>query len=186
MQDVFLSLLTDTGKTLQTGRLLDVGCRDLSGSDRIQKWLGDRYYGVDVDASAVARAVEKLGGDGNLAFVEPDDFGTIFRKTFDVVMASCVLYHLTDPLAATFFQRLDTYLLAPGGVCFANVNTSHPPLTWEGFPFVRRTLRFYDHLASRHNLHIKRLGTARQYDYQLDHPAGDNQLLEIRRRGDDT
>jgi len=76
--------------------VLDLGCR--TGALTQHYAQGNSVVGIDVDRSALAAAVERLGIETIWADVEeelPVDAGT-----FDVVVAGELLEHLADPAAA--------------------------------------------------------------------------------------
>ncbi|MEO6950190.1 MAG: class I SAM-dependent methyltransferase [Polyangia bacterium] len=93
----------------QTGRLLDIGCG--SGALlRVAEKFGWEPYGIDVSASCVAALRPWLGErlhEGPLTTTTPFE-----RRTFDVVVLSEVVEHLTDPAALLMEARS---LLRSGG-----------------------------------------------------------------------
>lgn len=166
------------------GTVLDVGCRDLCSSFKIAEWLKEDYYGVDVSAPSIISAKYRSYSHGfycNLRTVHGKDFGLCFGKTFDVVMASCMVYHLTDELAECFFQALPR-LLKPEGIGLMNVNTTITCSTpWKGFPFVQRSIGFYKRLAKDAGLDLKDRGPISDHGYKLLTTTATNNLLEIRK-----
>jgi hypothetical protein len=137
------------------------------------------YYAVDVrkDQLAIGQAMNL---PITLHWVKESDFGRCFLRRFDVVMASCVLYHLRDDLVEEFFKTLPNLLL-PGGRSFVNVNTVVKEMTWEEFPFVKRPLSFYEGLAAKNGMVVRDLGSLADLGYDLDE-GGTNRMLEIRER----
>lgn len=161
--------------------LLDVGCRDLRSSFEIARWMGPGYCGVDIDRAAVHVAHSRLWGiGGSVSVIARDDFGLSLNKTFDVVLASCVLYHLSDKLVRPFFKALPK-LLTPTGCCLATINCDLPEGRWKGFPFVQRSIQFYEGLALGAGLILKDRGPISDHGYSLRETTATNRLIEVSR-----
>jgi SAM-dependent methyltransferase len=182
----FLSVLVT--KHGRDGRLLDIGCRDVR-SGRLLAWaFGNRYYGVDINRECIAAGQTWLRERrllGHLRTVPPEDFGVSFDLRFDTVVASSMVYHLTDELAGKFFVAL-ARLLKPEGVALANINEHAPEGRWEGLPFVQRPLCFYEGLAARVGLEVEALGTPPELGCVPNplHPRADRNTIIRVTRGD--
>ena len=166
--------------------LLEIGCRDLRSSRALTIVFDERYRGVDINPECVAagrRWLPSRGLYGEIRATEPTDFGRCFGCKFDVILASSVVFHLTDELAAEWFKSLSE-LLVPGGAAICNINEREAEAAWEGLPFVRRPLAFYEGLAAEYGLAVEALGTSLDLGCEPDpeHPeSGFNTILEIRR-----
>jgi 2-polyprenyl-3-methyl-5-hydroxy-6-metoxy-1,4-benzoquinol methylase len=86
------------------GALLDVGCGEGLLFRRLQRGNGSRYLGLDLSATAVAKASQ--GGAG--PFVCADAESYVPTDTFDAIVFNECLYYFTDPLAtvARYFAAL--------------------------------------------------------------------------------
>lgn len=179
IEAVWVNLLTPLAGGEKT--ILDIGCRDLRSTLPIAKLFGTHYYGVDVDANAVvAGSVVAVGLGSHLSEVDERDFGRCWGKKFDIVIASCMIYHLRDELAEEFFRAL-AVTLKKRGRAFVNINDSvRGPHTWEGrFPFVLRSLDFYRERAEGEGLRVEDRGLLTSHGYNLKRATGSNRLLEI-------
>lgn len=109
--------------------LLDVGCGDAGFIKPIFDETGLWFYtGVDASRAALAKAGEELAGARFQTRLLEADMLAYLReapdsaaKTFDVVLASYAVHHLSTPEKRGFF-RLAQGSLAPGGtLLFADV-----------------------------------------------------------------
>jgi len=158
--------------------ILDIGCRDLRSSEHIIKWFPPfGYCGVDVRADWLNAGQEK-NPQAILRVVEENDFGRSFHRRFDVVMASCVVYHLRDDLVEELFKAIPG-LLHTGGRALMNVNIKVIEGMWEGLPFVKRTINFYRDLATKAGLLLADLGPISRLGYPAGVDASDNHMLEL-------
>ena len=107
----FRKLLAESYVRGKSGdRVLDIGC----GTGNILEHLkGLDYHGFDMNAVYIERARKKYGKAGQFtcgnvvtADIEP--------KSFDVVLASGILHHLSDEETQSLF-RLAASVLKPGG-----------------------------------------------------------------------
>ena len=92
-------------------RVLDVGC----GTADVLSVLPDvEYIGFDISEAYVARAQARWGSRGRFFAQHLDGETLRSLGTFDVVLATGVLHHLTDHEATTLFDLLAP-ALTPGG-----------------------------------------------------------------------
>ena len=164
IEDFWLKILLSMAPSMSS--VLDIGFRNLCAAKRIAAHFGDGHYGVDVQPT-------DLGP--NYRQVEPDDFGAIFGRRFDCVYASCVVYHLTDALAERLFTVLPTLTTR----FLANINTVSTPDKWKGFPFVKRSVSFYQDMAARHGGQVTDRGPLSDYGYNQRPETAKNRLIEV-------
>lgn len=161
--------------------LLDVGCRYLRVSGALAHKFREGFYGVDVNAAAIDKAIEKAIPWINLACAGESDFGRCFERKFDLVISSCVIYHLRDKLVGEFFRALSRDLLEDHGVALANVNTTQAPGKWGEFPFMRRPTSFYEEQAKSAGLVLTDRGPITVFGYTPQNTTATNIMIELRR-----
>lgn len=161
--------------------VLDVGCRYLRVSGEIASRFREGFYGVDVNPEAIELARSKAIPGVHLACAGETDFGRCFGRRFDLVLASCVVYHLRDELVAEFFQALSRDLLGDKGIALANVNTTQDPGRWGDFPFVRKPLSFYEDQARLAGLTLIDRGPITAFGYTPQNTTATNIMIELRR-----
>jgi len=172
VEGVWLDLIRHT----KPETVLDIGCRDLRSTRAIADLIGEGYRGVDVDAEAIARA-----GDSRCFAVGRKDFGLSLGMQFDMILLSCVVYHLTNDLVTLLFMALPE-LLTKDGIAWLNVNTVIPEASWNGLPFVRRSVGFYKGLAEFNQLRLNDVGCLSDWGYTLSRSTASNRLLIVRRK----
>jgi SAM-dependent methyltransferase len=98
------------GEFLPEGRILEVGC---GYGYFLQCALDAGYdaYGIDLSPAAVKRAAERYRGRVFLGLL--DEVPQIQEQTFDVIFASHLIEHITEPGA---FLRTASRMLRPGGL----------------------------------------------------------------------
>ena len=142
---------------------------------------------IDVRAEVVEEANKQIC-QHNLMKKTPtiilsDDFGRreLCRRKFDYVWCFQVFYHLEDHLVDDCLQQISR-VLAQQGLCYANVNLTINEGTWKEFPYVRRSLQFYESLADKHGLRLNDLGQQREWGYTTKVCGQYEQMLEFRRK----
>jgi SAM-dependent methyltransferase len=142
-----LASLLPTGRY---GRALDLGC----GAGLLSRHLADHadeVLGVDVSATAIARARLRNADRPNTAFEVHDllELPAAFDGLFDLVVIADVLYYLApldDDLLARIAARV-ARMLTPGGTC---VLANHYLCRLD--PESRRSLRIHDAFKASNGL----------------------------------
>ena len=168
--------------------LLDVGCGPLRGGIPLIRFLDSGHYvGVDIRRWVIGKARREVVRE-ELVEKKPElivssTFGQdeLASRAFDFIWCFQIFYHLEDPLADALFAQVKD-LLKPEGVCFANVNTSQKPGRWEKFPFVRRSLEFYEELSRKHGMKMENLGQLRDLGYTTKVPGQFGYMLKFRKQ----
>ncbi|MBU6147543.1 MAG: methyltransferase domain-containing protein [Actinomycetales bacterium] len=98
-------------------RILDVGCGTGSSSRAIVDMQANRYIGIDVDPTYVARAAARApAGDYRVMDGRAMDFAA---GTFDLVIVNGVLHHMDDSVAAACMMEVGRVLAPKGRVLVA-------------------------------------------------------------------
>ena len=174
-------------KNLQPAhRVLDIGCGPLRGGIPLIRYLNaSRYTGLDIRPSVVEEAwrqIEKEDLVSKLPCVlVSDGFGRdeLGDIKFDYIWCFQVLYHLDDDLVEQCLEQVASRLAADGR-CYANINVVSEEGTWLEFPYLRRSLDFYEALANKFGLVTLDLGQQREWGYTDKVPGQFDHLLEIR------
>lgn len=166
--------------------LLDIGCGPLRGGIPLIRYLDSSgYTGFDIRPGVVEEAWQQVNIE-QLQFKSPnivvsESFGRdeLGNERFDYIWCFQVLYHLTDDLVEHLFAQLAARL-AIDGCCYANVNTVWNDGKWLDFPYVRRSLEFYETVASQFGLCTTSLGQLRNWGYSEKVPGQFDHILAIR------
>lgn len=166
--------------------ILDIGCGPLRGGIPLVQFLDEgNYTGIDVRAEIVEEAQEQvrrydLARKAPTVFLS-DNFGRekLGQQKFDYVWCFQLFYHLEDHLIDDCLQQISR-VLARAGYCYANVNLTLAEGQWQGFPYVRRPLRFYESLADKHGFRLKDLGQQHEWGYTNKVCGQFEHMLELR------
>jgi SAM-dependent methyltransferase len=94
-------------------RVLDVGCGSGVHGAELARIHGHQVTGIDLSESSISKAGTRLARAQVADVTKPEQYTFAGRDTFDVLLFSDMLEHLTDPLDV--LSRHLAYL-APGGV----------------------------------------------------------------------
>ena len=101
--NVLCSVVRSSGLSPRDCRLLDVGCGIGLLTAELVRWF-DSVTGVDVSARSIDYAAEN---DKRTAYVHYDGGKLPFEmNSFDVVLASCVLHHVSVSNRGAFVQEM--------------------------------------------------------------------------------
>ncbi len=167
--------------------VLDIGCGVLRGGIPLIRYLDvGGYTGFDIRPSVIEEAwlqVEKEGLESKSPIVlVSDTFGRdeLGDSKFDYIWCFQVFYHLEDKLVEQCLAQIEARLAA-GGRCYANVNCTFDDGSWFEFPYLRRSLDFYENLASQFGLTMTDLGQQREWGYTDKVPGQFDHILEFKR-----
>ena len=173
--------------------LLDIGCGTLRGGIPLIRLLAPGHYcGVEVREEALNNGRAELA-EAKLLDKEPrlvlcDDLGSLqLEQRFRFAWSFSVLIHLNDEALRGCLQLAAAHL-EPEGRFFANVNLHDedepqpPERSWQGFPVVSRTLRFYEEAARDCGLRLEDLGPLSSLGHHSGMPAHDAQHMLCMRR----
>lgn len=168
--------------------LLDVGCGTLRGGIPLIRFLAPGHYcGVELRKEALDNGRAELE-EANLQHMQPrlvltDDLGSLqLEQRFGFVWAFSVLIHMDDA-ALRGCLRLVAAHLDDRGRFFANVNLhaddepAPEERSWQGFPVVTRSLRFYQEAAREHGLQVEDVGSLSSLGHTSGVPAQDAQRM---------
>lgn len=169
--------------------LLDIGCGPLRGGILFIDYLDSaKYAGVDIRPEMIEEGlgqIKKYGLSGKNPTVRvSSSFGLeeLERHTFDYIWCFQLFYHLDDELMDACLKSIST-LLAPGGSCYATVNTTSNDGEWLEFPYLKRSLEFYEKMSDSHGLSMTDLGPIRDWGFTTVANVGHhNPMLEFRLR----
>jgi len=170
--------------------LLDLGCGTLRGGIPIIEYLEPgHYYGVESRAHVLAEGQQELVESGlqdrlpqlfHFNHLRDRDLG----RCFDVVWAFSVLIHLTDEILDEALEFVKRHL-ASDGTFYANVNIGDACQdgSWEVFPRVHRSVKFYEQAFLNAGLSLRFMGSLRELGHVSGHAGfGDaQQMLQIKR-----
>ena len=170
--------------------LLDLGCGTLRGGIPIIEYLEPgHYYGVEPRYHVLQEGRQELIESGlqdrlphliHADRLRDCDLG----RHFDIVWAFSVLIHLTDEILNTALAFVKRHL-SPDGSFYANVNigeASHDG-SWQGFPHVYRSVKFYQGACLNAGLSLQLMGSLRELGHVSGNPGlGDaQQMLQVKR-----
>ena len=175
-----------------THRLLEIGCGPLTGGVPIIHYLEPgNYVGIDIRSSALNLAWSEVGTAGlsgkNPRLICSETFGAqeLGNQKFEFMLSFSVLFHLGDDVLRTYFANV-AERLAPGGRCFAQINTHLDDSKWLQFPFLRRTRDEYAAFAADVGLETSSLGTIEALGFRLPSQERRNEMLTFTTRKHDS
>lgn len=167
-------------------RFLEIGSGPLTlGIPLIRELDPGKYTGVDARESVTNLAYMEISRAGlaarNPRLIVSDNFGetALGDETFDMIWSFSVLYHLSDELVDEWFASLKKRL-APEGRYWANCNDRMEESRWLEFPFVNRSVDFYESVASRRDLALNVIGTIEALGFKGTGPEKGNIMIEVR------
>ena len=168
---------------------LDIGCGTLRGGLPVIDYLQvGRYYGVDVRPEVLDEARKELREaklqDKTPTLLATSDIGElVINQQFDFIWAFSVLIHLDDDILHDTIRFVARHLSDDGTFyCNVNVGETRDEGKWEGFPVVRRSLRFYQDACAAHGLSASDIGSVKDHGHVSNFEAQDSgRMLEIRR-----
>jgi SAM-dependent methyltransferase len=172
---------------LHRHRILDIGCGPLRGGIPLIRYLDEgRYTGLDIRPDVIDEARRQIEKEGltskSASVVTSTSFGCdeLGDSQFDFIWCFQVFYHLYDDLAGRCLEQVSRRLAADGS-CFANVNLDRREGRWKEFPYLCRSLKFYEALANKNGLKVRDLGLQRDWGYTDKVPGQFEHMLEFRR-----
>jgi len=185
-RDFQIDFLKQRGLTPEE-TVLDIGCGPLRGGVPLIQYLNSEHYvGFDIRPAVVSEAQAQIA-KLDLSDKKPDVFVSrsfgrdeLGDRTFDFVWCFQVLYHLEDHLAEQCLEQIARFL-GSDAVCFANVNVVGGSGRWLEFPFLKRSIEFYESLAEKCGLSIRSLGQLKDFGYTRKVAGQHNYMLELRR-----
>lgn len=165
---------------------LDIGCGTMRGGIPILRYLNSsHYYGIDIREVALVEAKaevteEKLDSK-NPNLILFDDFSKLnIDEKFDMIWAFSVIIHLEDSITDKCFEFISRHL-KPNGHFYANVNIGDGMIgNWQEFPVMGKQFEFYESLATKYGLKIKKLGPLSQFGHHSGVENQDSQeMLEF-------
>lgn len=171
--------------------LLDIGCGPLRGGILFIDYLDSgNYSGVDIRQEVIQEGLNQIRNRGlsskEATVRTSSTFGLeeLEARSYDFIWCFQLFYHLDDELVDACMKSI-TALLAPNGACYATVNTDASEGEWLEFPYVKRSLEFYEKLANNHGLEMTDLGPIRNWGFTTAASVGQhNPMLEFRLRQD--
>ena len=166
--------------------ILDIGCGPLRGGIPLIQYLDEgNYTGIDIRQNIVEEAWSQIKKE-NLTMKAPhvfvsDSFGQkeLGEARFDYIWCFQVFYHLDDQVLENCVAQIASRL-AEDGRCYANVNLLSDEGSWKEFPYVRRSMSFYESIAEKFGLQMHDLGQQREWGYTDKVPGQYDYLLEFR------
>jgi SAM-dependent methyltransferase len=139
-------------------RLIDIGCGTLRGGIPLIKLLDQGHYtGIEVREDVLELGRDELREAG-LEHKEPNLVHCTGLSTLDLeykaeyIWAFAVLIHMDDDALNGCLSFVSKHLVQ-GGAFYGNVNIGEGGEShWQGFPVVKRTMRWYEQTAERFGL----------------------------------
>jgi len=139
-------------------RLIDIGCGTLRGGIPLIELLDKGHYtGIEVRANVLELGRDELNQTG-LEHKEPNLVHSPGVTSLELgyqaeyIWAFAVLIHMDDDALNGCLSFVSRHL-APGGLFYANVNIGEGEIGhWQGFPVVRRPMKWYAQTAERFGL----------------------------------
>lgn len=146
-------------------RLIDIGWGTLRGGIPLIKLLQTGHYtGIEVRADVLELGRDELRSAG-LEYKQPQLIHSTGLSTLkldhkaEYVWAFAVLIHMDDDALNACLSFVSRHL-TPDGSFYANVNIGEGEEGhWQGFPVVRRSMKWYTHTAERFGLVPQDLGS---------------------------
>ena len=157
-------------------RLIDIGCGTLRGGIPLIKYLNDGHYtGIEVREDVLQLGRDELRQAG-LGYKQPQlvhSTGLSVLKLgyhAEFVWAFSVLIHMDDDAFNACLAFVSTHL-APGGGFYGDVNIGEGDEgSWQGFPIVRRPMKWYTRTAERFGLIPEDIGSLLELGHEEDRP----------------
>lgn len=139
-------------------RLIDIGCGTLRGGIPLIKKLDPGHYaGIEVREDVLQLGRDELKQAG-FEFKEPNLIHCTGLSRLDLeykadyIWAFAVLIHMDDDALNGCLSFVSKHL-AEGGAFYGNVNIGEGEEgNWQGFPVVRRSMKWYEQTAGRFGL----------------------------------
>lgn len=99
------------------GSILDLGCGPGNTANELAAGAYDRYVGVDISESALAKAVDRtreIGRADKNSFVNSDFLGYTPTQNFDVILFRESMYHVPFGQVIEILNRYSKYLKSNG------------------------------------------------------------------------
>jgi len=187
LQQYQLSLLKTFG--LQPHhQLLDIGCGPLQGGLAFIRYLNPNcYVGIDLQERVIEEAylqvVREQLTKKNPVLAVGEDFGKYyFRRKFDYIWASQLLYHLDENKVDSLFEAVSGMLNQTGIFLFDIIgypNEVKKTSKWNGFNFHLHSEDFIKKTGMKYELMAESAGTIERYGYPCRIPLKTNILFKI-------
>lgn len=119
--DFYGSAVTWTETDNDSPSILDLGAgTGLLSAMMLEKFPDARLTLIDFSEDMLAQAKKRLGSSGQAEYIAADYTAYAFDRTFDAIVSSLSIHHLTHPEKKALFGKIHS-ILAPGGV-FVNAD----------------------------------------------------------------
>ncbi len=164
-------------------RLIDIGCGTLRGGIPLIDLLDTGHYtGIEVRKDVLEQGREELK-QAQLEHKQPNLVhatalsGLDLENKADVIWAFAVLIHMDDDALNGCLAFVAKHL-AKDGVFFGNVNIGEGGEgNWQGFPVVKRSMRWYTQTAERYGLVPEDIGSLLELGHDDGRPNPESRRM---------
>lgn len=173
-------------------RLIDIGCGTLRGGIPLIRLLETGHYtGIEVRADVLELGRDELK-DAGLAYKQPHLIHATGLSTLelehkaDYVWAFAVLIHMDDDALNGCLSFVSEHL-AEGGAFYGNVNIDDGAGAsgasggeeghWQGFPVVKRSVKWYTRTAERYGLVPEDIGSLLELGHDDGRPHPESRRM---------
>lgn len=156
--------------------LIDIGCGTLRGGIPLIKYLDNNHYtGIEVREDVLQLGRDELRQAG-LEYKQPQLVHSTGLSVLQLghhaeyVWAFSVLIHMDDDAFNACLAFVCTHL-TPSGSFYGDVSIGEGDEgNWQGFPIVRRSMKWYTRTAERFGLTLEDLGSLKELGHDDDRP----------------
>lgn len=170
--------------------VLDIGCGPITvGLELISYLDSGNYVGIDARSEPLVESYKRIARHGlaarNPRLIRSSTFGEneLETRRFDYIWMSQLSYHLDDAQMTHLFAQVQARMSEKSAfvIDVLDPDTAVADASWRGLPYYTRPFEFYEALAKRHSLTLRRRGQIRDFGYPRHINLSANSVFEFRR-----